>query len=109
LSVDDAVVRQPLEIRLAGMWRVCAACFGVMWVAVLAFAINTLPSSQILIAALLGILGVAMVVRIETLKVVASEAGLLVHNFNRTRRLRWDQVKDFRSGRAPLLAIPPRM
>lgn len=57
------------------------------------------------VAILMIAFGVAFVVRIEGLRLVADESGVLVRNFFRTWHFEWAEVEDFRLGR-PTMGLP---
>ena len=59
--------------------------------------------SDALITLLMAALGTAFVIRIWSIRFVADESGLLVRNFFRTWRFRWDEVEDFRLGRQMMM------
>jgi hypothetical protein len=98
-------MRQPVEIRLPAAIRVYAVCFGLLWVGGLVAATITLPLSEAPFAILMMAFGGALILRMESLKFAADESGVLVRNFYRTWRFRWDEVEDFRLGR-PMMAMP---
>ena len=79
-------------------------CFGLLWVGILVAAIITSPLSDAPIPLLMIALGGALIIRMESMKLVADESGLLVRNFSRTCRFRWDEVEDFRLGR-PMMGM----
>jgi len=94
----------PVEIRQPLVLRVYIACFSLLWVGLLLWDVITSPSDAP-IAILMIAFGVALGVRIETLKLVADDSGLLVRNFFRTWRFGWAEVEDFRLGR-PMMGMP---
>lgn len=98
-------MRQPLEIRPPAVLRVYVVCFGVPWVGLLVAAILNSPLSTTPIAAVMIVVGLALVVRMPSLKVIADASGVLIRNFYRTWRFRWAEVEDFRLGRATM-AMP---
>jgi hypothetical protein len=50
-------------------------------------------------------LGTAFILRTWSIRFVADESRLLVCNFFRTWRFRWDEVEDIRLGR-PMIGMP---
>ncbi len=50
----------------------------------------------------MGTIGVALAARIQMLKRVADDSGLLVRNFFRSWRFKWAEVEDFRLGTPPM-------
>jgi len=97
-------MRQPVEIRQPAAMRVYAVCFGLLWVGILVAVIITSPLSGAPIPVLMTALGGASFFRMESMKSVADESGLLVRNFSRTWRFRWDEVEDFGLGR-PIMGM----
>jgi PH (Pleckstrin Homology) domain-containing protein len=53
----------------------------------------------------LAIFGVTFIYRIDSMKVVADESGLLIRNLLRTSRFPWGEVEGFRPGRS-MMAMP---
>jgi len=98
-------MRESLQIRQPAGIRVYAVCFGLLWVGIfLVAAIITSSLSDAAIPLLMIALGGALISRMESMKLVADEFGLLVRNFSRTWRFRWAEVEDFRLGR-PMMGM----
>ena len=97
-------MRESLQIRQPAGMTVYAVCFGLLWVGILVAAIITSSLSDAAIPLLMIALGGALISRMESMKLVADEFGLLVRNFSRTWRFRWDEVEDFRLGR-PMMGM----
>jgi hypothetical protein len=98
-------VGQPVEIRVPIAVRVYGVCFGLLWVGFLIVGITRSEPSQIPFAGFMAIFGVAFIYRIDGIKVVADESGLLVRNIFSTSRFRWGEVEDFRLGRS-MMGMP---
>lgn len=97
-------MRQPVQIRQPLVVRIYIVCFSFLWVGLLLWGVVTSPSVAPGAIFMLAF-GVAFVVRIEGLRLVADESGLLVRNFFRTWRFGWAEVEDFRLGR-PVMGLP---
>jgi hypothetical protein len=54
---------------------------------------------------LFGVVGIAFIARIASLRVLADESGLNVRNFFRTQDFGWEEFEDFRLGR-PMSGLP---
>lgn len=80
--------------------QVYFALFGLLWVGLLLGSMTRSQGFDALIAILMIVGGGAFILRTWSLKFVASDSGLFVRNLFRTYRFRWDEVEDFRMGRA---------
>jgi hypothetical protein len=90
-------MREPIEFRQAAPVRIYFVCFALLWVgSLVAFGIRS--RSDALITVLMSAIGIAFIIRIWSVRFVADESGLVVHNFFRTLRLGWGEVEDFRLG-----------
>jgi len=78
--------------------------FACLWVGLLVAAGIRSPSDAA-ITSVMAALGTVFIIRIWSIRLVADESGLLVRNFFRTWRFRWDEVEDFRLGR-PIMGMP---
>lgn len=98
MAADDAGMREPIDFRHPALTRIYFVCFAFFWVGSLV-AIGMKSPSDALAPLLMAAVGIAFLVRIWSIRFVADESGLLVRNFFRTWRFRWDEVEDFRLGR----------
>jgi hypothetical protein len=95
----DATMRQRVEMRIPTAVTVYAVCWALLCGVVLLAGVLGLPALAFLLV-MLPLEG-ALILRVQTVKFVADESGLLVRNLVRTWRFRWDEVEDFRVGRGP--------
>jgi Bacterial PH domain len=96
---------EPVVIRLAVFIRVYSAGFAVLWFGFLIFFLSRSTLADVPVAIAMMGLGGAMMFRLNSLRVVADESGLIVCNVFRTWRFSWDEVEDFRLGR-PTMGMP---
>ena len=82
-AADDAGVRQPIEIRQPAAVRIYVVAFTVFSVGLLVW--GGIPSPvDVLILVFMAAFIVALAARIQMLKLVADDSGLLVRNFFRS-------------------------
>jgi len=91
---------QPVVVRIPIAVRVYGVGFGLVWVGFLVVASIKSERSQVPFTVLMAVIGVALIYRIDSMKVVADGSGLFVRNMYRTWRFRWGDVEDFRPGRS---------
>jgi hypothetical protein len=103
-AADDAGVRQPVEIRQPAAIRIYVVAFILFWVGALVW--GGIPSPfDVPILVFMATSGLALAARIQMLKLVADDSGLLVRNLFRSWRFRWAEVEDFRLG-TPAMGMP---
>lgn len=105
LPADSSGMRQPTEIRQPTAMRIYFVFFGLLWVGALLVPYGIRWRSDALVILLFGVVGIAFIARIASLRVLADESGLNVRNFFRTQHFRWEEVEDFRLGR-PMSGLP---
>jgi hypothetical protein len=91
---------KPVVVRQPVLMQVYFALFGLVWVGLLLGSITPSKRFDALIAILMVVVGGAFILRTWSLRFVASDSGLFIRNLFRTYRFGWDEVEDFRMGRA---------
>jgi Bacterial PH domain len=100
-----SAMREPTEIRQPAAMRIYFVFFGLLWVGALLVPYGIRSGSDALLIPLVGVVGVAFIARIASLRVLADESGLRVRNFFRTQHFPWEEIEDFRLGR-PMSGLP---
>jgi hypothetical protein len=98
-------MRNATEIRQPAAMRIYFVFFGLLWVGALLVPNGIRSGSDALLILLVGVVGVAFIARIASLRVLADESGLHVRNFFRTQHFPWEEIEDFRLGR-PMSGLP---
>lgn len=94
-------MRQAIEIRQPAAVRIYVVAFTVFSVAVLVWGGIPSPVDALILVFMAAFI-VALAARIQMLKLVADDSGLLVRNFFRSWRFKWAEVEDFRLGTPPM-------